>query len=83
MGPNKAATETKFFGELANRTSQAAGRASIFMFAAGEWTRPTSTSSHSASGQIFPRTIQTLSTYFGEQLRGTCRRLAIATQQHR
>ena len=34
MGPNKAATETKFFSELANRTSQAAGRASTFMFAA-------------------------------------------------
>ena len=58
MGPNKAATETKFFSELANRTSQAAGRASTFMFAAGGWTRPTSTSSHSASGQIFPHTIQ-------------------------
>jgi hypothetical protein len=75
MGPNKAATETKFFSELANRTSQAAGRASTFMFALA--------SGHGRRQLLLIQHRDKLSTYFGEQLRGTCRRLAIATQQHR
>ena len=83
MGPNKAATETKFFSELANRTSQAAGRDPPLCsrLVSGHGRRQLLLIQHRDK---FSRTpFMTLSTYFGEQLRGTCRRLAITTQQHR
>ena len=72
MGPNKAATETKFFGRIhlyGLRLASGHGRRRLLLI------------QHRDKFSRAP--FRTLSTYFGEQLRGTCRRLAIATQQHR